>query len=273
MYERMNIEDWKAKKKNDRDAVLADQKQALQEVLQDGAHLTAYLLGRGRLGSGITSGNAALVLKACPQATAVMPFDGWNQFGRRVSKGAVGISQLVRSGGYFTVGKVYDRSATYGNKPCPTVELQGDQLGKAIAVLTALSPVDVQFDDKQPTGFLADENLILYPSGASDEEVLARLPADIVLATAAQCYAEVGNEEYLHRMALAVSVEVCGRLGLAPPVDAADRLNGLRAHIPAGEERRALEEVREMAKVFGDTVCKELDLQRPRSDLQRAEER
>lgn len=109
MYERMNIEDWKAKKKNDRDAVLADQKQALQEVLQDGADLTAYLLGRGRLGSGITSGNAALVLKACPQATAVMSFDGWNQFGRRVSKGAVGISQLVRSGGYFTVGKVYDR--------------------------------------------------------------------------------------------------------------------------------------------------------------------
>lgn len=126
---------------------------------------------------------------------------------------------------------------------------------------------------KQPTGFLADENLILYPSGASDEEVLARLPADIVLATAAQCYAEVGNEEYLHQMALAVSVEVCGRLGLAAPADAADRLNGLRAHIPAGEERRALEEVREMAKVFGDTVCKELDLQRPRSDLQRAEER
>ena len=202
-----------------------------------------------------------------------MSFDGWNQFGRRVSKGAVGISQLVRSGGYFTVGKVYDRSATYGNKPGPTVELQGDQLGKAIAVLTALSPVDVQFDEKQPTGFLADENLILYPSGASDEEVLARLPADIVLATAAQCYAEVGNEEYLHQMALAVSVEVCGRLGLAAPADAADRLNGLRAHIPAGEERRALEEVREMAKVFGDTVCKELDLQRPRSDLQRAEER
>lgn len=90
----------------------------------------------------------------------------------QVSKGAVGISQLVRSGGYFTVGKVYDRSATYGNKPCPTVELQGDQLGKAIPVLSALSPVDVQFDDKQPTGFLADENLILYPSGASMKKSL-----------------------------------------------------------------------------------------------------
>lgn len=120
---------------------------------------------------------------------------------------------------------------------------------------------------------LQTKDLILYPSGASNEEVLARLPADIVLATAAQCYAEVGNEEYLHQMALAVSVEVCGRFGISPPADAADRLNGLRAHIPAGEERRALEEVREMAKVFGDTVCKELDLQRPCSDLQRAEER
>ena len=65
------------------------------------------------------------------------------------------------------MGKVYDRSATYGNKPCPTVELQGEQLGKAVAVLTALSTVEVQFDDKQPTGFLADENLILYPSGAT----------------------------------------------------------------------------------------------------------
>lgn len=66
MYERMNIEDWKAKKKNDRDAVLADQKQALQEVLQDGTHLTAYLLGRGRLGSGITSGNARTGVESLP---------------------------------------------------------------------------------------------------------------------------------------------------------------------------------------------------------------
>ena len=43
--------------------------------------------------------------------------------------------------------------------------------------------------------------------------------------------------------------------------------------VASAQDLRALEEVREMAKVFGDTVCKELDLQRPRSDLQRAEER
>ena len=50
MYERMNIEDWKAKKKNDRDAVLADQKQALQEVLQDGADLDRLPAGARQAG-------------------------------------------------------------------------------------------------------------------------------------------------------------------------------------------------------------------------------
>ena len=133
---------------------------------------------------------------------------------------------------------------------------------------------DVTFAwDNERNDVVMATSIAKVDGAASSQSVEVVRSKDIVLATAAQCYAEVGNEEYLHQMALAVSVEVCGRLGISPPADAADRLNGLRAHIPAGEERRALEEVREMAKVFGDTVCKELDLQRPRSDLQRTEER
>ena len=64
MYEqRLPIEEWKAKKQAELKETIAAQKSALQEVVQDGQRLADYLYGRGRLGSHITSGNAALVLQ------------------------------------------------------------------------------------------------------------------------------------------------------------------------------------------------------------------
>lgn len=63
MYEqRLPIEEWKAKKQAELKETIAAQKSVLQEVVQDGQRLADYLYGRGRLGSHITSGNAALVL-------------------------------------------------------------------------------------------------------------------------------------------------------------------------------------------------------------------
>lgn len=44
-------------------------------------------------------------------------------------------------------------------------------------------------------------------------------------------------------------------------------------HIPPGEERKALEEIREMAVTIGDTVEKALGLQRGQSAPQRDEAR
>ena len=72
MYERMNIEGLKAKKKNDRDVVLADQKsRRCRRFCRDGAHLTAYLSGARQAGSGISSpAMLRWCWKACPQATA-----------------------------------------------------------------------------------------------------------------------------------------------------------------------------------------------------------
>lgn len=64
MYEqRLPIEEWKAKKQAELKETIAAQKSVLQEVVQDGQRLADYLYGRGRLGSHITSGNAALVLQ------------------------------------------------------------------------------------------------------------------------------------------------------------------------------------------------------------------
>ena len=56
------------------------------------------------------------------------------------------------------------------------------------------------------------------------------------------------------------------------PVEVDDNtLEGMKEHIPDGEERRALEKVREMAVTFGDAVCKRLKLERGQPAPQREE--
>lgn len=114
----MSVEQWKEQKQAERNDAFKAQQSCMEEALSSGKALTAYLLGRGRLGSHITSGNAAVVLKQVPQARAVLSFEDWSRYGRRVNKGAVGIPQLVRRNGYYAVEKQFDVSQTYGNKPC-----------------------------------------------------------------------------------------------------------------------------------------------------------
>ena len=145
MYEqRLPIEEWKAKKQAELKETIAAQKSALQEVVQDGQRLADYLYGRGRLGSHITSGNAALVLQTLPQAWAVLTAKGWDQFGRRVNKGAKGIPQLVRVNGYYNVNSIFDVSMTYGNKPYPIAAVESTkQIEKAIDVMREISPIPV----------------------------------------------------------------------------------------------------------------------------------
>lgn len=144
MYEQqLPIEEWKAKKQAELKETIAAQKSVLQEVVQDGQRLADYLYGRGRLGSHITSGNAALVLQTLPQARAVLTAKDWDKFGRRVNKGAKGIPQLVRVNGYYNVGSIFDVSMTYGNKPYPIPEIKPEQMDKAIKELERLSPVNI----------------------------------------------------------------------------------------------------------------------------------
>lgn len=143
MYEqRLPIEEWKFQKQKERNDTIAAQKKVLQEVVQDGQRLADYLYGRGRLGSHITSGNAALVLQTLPQARAVLTARDWDKFGRRVNKGAKGIPQLVRVNGYYNVGSIFDVSMTYGNKPHPIPEIIAKKYG---------SVLDISYDENRFT--------------------------------------------------------------------------------------------------------------------------
>ena len=194
MYEqRLPIEEWKAKKQAELKETIAAQKSVLQEVVQDGQRLADYLYGRGRLGSHITSGNAALVLQTLPQARAVLTAKAWDKFGRRVNKGAKGIPQLVRVNGYYNVGSIFDVSMTYGNKPYPIPEIKPEQMDKAIKELERLSPVNIIFQNEGVVGYDAEQHAIVFPTAMPQREVLARLPAEIVIATAEQHTPGIGG--------------------------------------------------------------------------------
>ena len=237
MYEqRLPIEEWKAKKQAELKETIAAQKSALQKVVQDGQRLADYLYGRGR--------------------RAVLTARDWDKFGRRVNKGAKGIPQLVRVNGYYNVGSIFDVSMTYGNKPYPIPEIKPEQMEKAIKELERLSPVNIIFQNEGVVGYDAEQHAIVFPTAMPQREVLARLPAEIVIATAEQHTPGISQAPYLRKTAMAVSVEFCGRFSLPIPDTAAAVLDGMDTHIPPGEERKTLEEIRELSVTIGDSCRK-----------------
>lgn len=274
MYEDgFNIEEWKAKKLAERQETFAAQEEALKDVFASGQTLANYFYQRGRLGSHITAGNTALILRAHPLACAVMSADEWSKYGRRVSKGCTGIAQIVRSNGYYSVAKVFDISQTYGNKPYPIAAVESTkQIEKAIDVMREISPIPV-LPKNEVEGFCYDDERqeLVFCAAIPPQELLLYLPAEIVMAAAESAYAGISENELLRQTAEAISVEVCGRLGLPMPPDAFQTLEGMKEHIPDGEERRALEKVRETALTFGDAVCKRLKLERGQPAPQREE--
>ena len=72
---------------------------------------------------------------------------------------------------------------------------------------------------------------------------------------------------YLRKTSMAVSVEFCGRFSLPMPDTAAATLDGMDTHIPPGEERKTLEEIRELSVTIGDTVEKRRISQGMRSGI------
>ncbi len=103
-------------------------------------------------------------------------------------------------------------------------------------------------------------------------EVLARLPAEIVIATSEQHTPGISQAPYLRKTAMAVRWSFAGD-SLPMPDTAAATLDGMDTHILPDEERKTLEEIRELSVTIEDTVEKALGLQRGQSSPQRDEAR
>ena len=246
---------------------IAAQKSALQEVVQDGQRLADYLYGQGAVGSHITSGNAALVLQTLPQARAILTAKTGIIRAARKQR-AKGIPQLVRVNGYYNVGSIFDVSMTYGNKPYPIPEIKPEQMDKAIKELEHLSPVNIIFQNEALSGTMPSNTRLCSQRSCRSVKCWHDCRR-IVIATAEQHTPGISQAPYLRKTAMAVSVEFCGRFSLPMPDTAAATLDGMGTLIPPGEERKTLEEIRELSVTIGDTVEKALGLQRGQSAPQR----
>lgn len=260
--EKLDIEAWKERKKLEREETVMAQKEALTEVVKTGSALGEYLLGRGRLGSHLTSGNAALVLKANPQARVVMSFTGWKNFGRSVGKGQKGITVLTRQNGYLTTDQLFELSQTNGNRayPMPTLGNDPKELYTVVKALIDLATVPVVQDEdyKGPAIYDSEREAIVCDKNAPLEEHFRHIPAAIVMGLTQQIDEENAGSELTKLYALAVSVELCGRYGIEPIPGYKELLDGFAAHVEEGQERPMLEEIREFSRTMGDHVSKAL---------------
>ena len=80
-------------------------------------------------------------------------------------------------------------------------------MDKAIKELERLSPVNIVYQNEGVVGYDAEQRALVFPPAMLKQEVLARLPAEIVIATAEQCEPGIAQEPYMRKTAMAVSVE------------------------------------------------------------------
>lgn len=178
----------------------------------------------------------------------------------------------MRVNGYYNVGSIFDVSMTYGNKPYPIPEIKPEQMDKAIKELERLSPVNIIFQNEGVVGYDAEQHAIVFPTAMPQCEVLARLPAEIVIATAEQHTPGISQAPYLRKTAMAVSVEFCGRFSCRCPIPLPLRWTGWAPSFhPARDENTG----RNSGTVcdYWNTVEKALGLQRGQSAPQRDEAR
>lgn len=256
------LDQWKAQFQEQCQKLLDAQDAELKKVVSSGENLMQYFAGRGRLGTQFSAGNAALILAENPKARVAMTMQQWNDFGRRINRGAKGIKVLNRKNKYESVEYVYELAQTYGERPYKMLYLVSAPLAaqNAVNALAALSPVEIVAVENAEKQVFYDKNsqTIVVPSSLSDAEVLRWLPAAIVQAYM-ESPGEIAEEPDLAAWyGECVSVELCGRFGLPILPQSAQRLEKQLSAFEPGEERAMLEEIHAFAKTMGDHVTQAL---------------
>lgn len=261
MNNRIPLEEWKAQKQTRREDLINKQLLAMREISLTGKGLRLYFYGRGQMGSRLSSGNAALVLKQIPLACAVNTIQVWNRNGRYVNKGAKGITVLSRKrtgkGDYLATETVFDVSQTNGATPYPFRNIREDAKQQHVAVQSIVElarvPVELGTPETGAAEYRHEEQRIVVHREATDLQLLQELPAVLIQSCLALDAPDTDPAE-VRFLSEAVALEVCGRLGL-PVHEESDTLMGQCKHIlTADNVREHFDNVRDFARTIGDQV-------------------
>lgn len=119
-----DVEAWKEKKKEQREALYASADEMADQVLDDPETLQKFLNMQSNVRMGVT--NTLLVLQQAPSATHVRTAEEWERLGRNIGKGqgknAILLFQAAGEyaredgtmGNGYNVGRFFDVSQTYG---------------------------------------------------------------------------------------------------------------------------------------------------------------
>lgn len=154
--QQLSPEEWKEKKKAEKDAVYNLIDETANSIVQDADKFKGYLDTQARLDR-YSAANALLIYAQYPQATQLKDFDDWAAEKVSLNKGAKSISilepvEITKADGSpgisYNVKKVFDVSQTRGKQtPAPTVNRDPQAL---VAVMIDTSPVNVELTNELP---------------------------------------------------------------------------------------------------------------------------
>lgn len=149
-------DEWKAKKRAEKDAVYQMIDDTVQEITTNPEKFKGFLDTQSRMNR-YSAVNALLIYKQNPQATQIKDFGEWTEDKVSIKKGEKSFTILEpveytkrdgSTGVSYNVKKVFDVSQTKGKQvPAPTVKR--DPRG-IVAAMIDTSPVEVVMTDKMP---------------------------------------------------------------------------------------------------------------------------
>lgn len=281
MSERIPLEEWKAQKQTERKTLANKQVLAMYEATRSDIALCLYFYGRGQMGSHLSSGNAALILKQIPLARAVNSMQGWNRNGRYVKKGTKGITVLSRKRGgkgyYLTPETVFDVSQTDGDTAYLYRNIRDDAKQQHTAVQSIVElarvPVELGTPETEAVEYRHEEQRIVVRQDATDLQLLQELPAVLVQSCLALDAPDTNPAE-VQFLSGAVAMEICGRFGVPLPDGSEALMEQCRHILTADNVREHFDNARDFARTIGDQVEQNLPkLQYHARDIRKQQER